>query len=76
MRHALFVLAVAGVMVAGCSGPRVMSGDPNFALVRANGIDVAVGLASEHCGRYGRVPRLMRSEPDDTGMVYYTHAGL
>ena len=76
MRHALSVLTVAGLALAACSGPRVMSGDPNFALVRANGIDVAVRLASEHCGRYGRVPRLMSSEPDDTGMIYYRYACL
>jgi hypothetical protein len=76
MRHALSVLAVAGLALAGCSGPRVISGDPNFTLVRANGIDVALQLASEHCGRYGRVPRLMSSEPDGTGMIYYRYACL
>lgn len=76
MRHALSVLAAAGLVLAGCSGPRVMSGDPNGALVRANGVDVAIQLASEHCGRYGRVPRLLSSEPDETGMIYYRYACL
>ncbi|MGB8275351.1 MAG: hypothetical protein WCF16_08815 [Alphaproteobacteria bacterium] len=71
MRALLPLLSVMGFLLAGCASPRVMAGDPNSAVVRANGLDVATELANEHCGRYGRIPRLLDARPDQAGMYLY-----
>ena len=60
----IVLVLVAGVLVAGCVAPRLLSKTEESIAFRVNtgllssNVDEATNLASSHCGKYNRNARL------------------
>lgn len=72
MRKIMAVVMLAGAL-AGCGGPRIVTGNQNTVIVNRVGSDETSGalrIADRHCAAFGKSARLNTIDRDSDQWIY------